>query len=94
MGFEHGQGREHGVEVLQGGFAGSEEVFEEVGRDVGVEPKETGLAVVDEVRPALFDAGKRGADRGGNDEVAGLRRRKARVGSEGVQGDDTRVEEK
>lgn len=67
MGFEDGEGRGHGVEGLEGGFSGAEEVFEEVGGDVGVEPEEADLAVVDEVGPAFFDAGEGGADGGGDD---------------------------
>ena len=67
VGFEDGEGRGHGVEGLEGGFAGAEEVFEEVGGDVGVEPEEADLAVVDEVGAAFFDAGEGGADGGGDD---------------------------
>ena len=63
--FEDGEGRGHGVEGWKGAFSGAEEVFEEVGGDVGVEPEEADLTVVDEVGTAFLDAGEGCPDGGG-----------------------------
>ena len=57
VGVEDGEGGEERVEGLEGGFARAEEVFEEVGADLGVEPEETDLAVVDEIGAAFVEVG-------------------------------------
>ena len=93
MRFQHGHGGELGVEGLEGGLAGAEEVFEEVGRDLGVQPEEAGLAVVDEVGAAFFDAGEGGPDAGRDDEVASFWVGEAVGVGEAVEGDDARVDE-
>lgn len=86
MGVEHGEGGEHGVQRVQGGFPRAEQVFEEVGRDVRVQPEETDLAVVDEVGAAVFNPGKGGADGGRDDEVAGFGGWETCFRGEGVEG--------
>lgn len=65
------------VEVLERVVSGAEEVFEEVRRDMRVEPEETCLTVVDKVGPALFDTRERGTDVGRKDEVTGCGRGEA-----------------
>ena len=55
----------------------AEEVFEEIRRDLRVEPEETYLAVVDKVGSALFDTRERGTDVGRKDEVTGCGRGEA-----------------
>ncbi len=71
---------------MEGVFSWAEEVLEEVGGYVGVQPEKTGLAVVDEICTAVFDAGEGGADGRGENQVAGLRRGEAGLGWEGVDG--------
>lgn len=93
VGVEDGDGGEHRVEGVEGGFSRAEQVFEEVGRDVRVQPEETDLAVVDEVCAAFFDSGKGGADRGWDDQVAGFRGGETCFRGEVVYGDYARVEE-
>lgn len=70
MGFEDGEGIEHGVKRLEGRFSRAEEIFEEVGRDVQVQPEEAYLAVVDEIGAAVFDAGEGGADGRWDDQLS------------------------
>lgn len=67
MGFEDGKFAEERVQRLQRVVGGAEQVFEKVRRNLGVEPEETGLAVIDQVGAAFFDAGEGGAEGGGND---------------------------
>lgn len=70
-----------------------EQIFEEVGRDLRVQPEEADLAVVDEVGAAFLDAGEGGAEGGREEEVACFRGGEAGGRVEGVEGDDARVEE-
>ena len=93
MGVEQGQGGEEGVEGGEGGVGGAEEVFEQVGRDLGVQPEDAGLAVVDQVGAAVFDAGEGGAEAGRHEELAAVGGGEARFGRERVQRDDARVEQ-
>ena len=92
MGIKNRECGEKGVEGIEGGFTGTEEVFEEVWGDVGVKPEETGLAIIDKVCTAFLDAGEGGTDARGEDKVAGLGFWEAGVWGEGVEGDDAGVE--
>jgi len=93
MRFQHGELTKKGVQARERGVLRAEEVFEQVGRDLRVEPEEANLAVVDEVGAAFFDAGEGGAEGGREEEVACFRGREAGGRFERVEGDDARVEE-
>lgn len=58
MGLQDRDGRKLRVKVRELGVRRTEEVFEEVGRDVGVQPEKAALAVIDQVRAALLDTGE------------------------------------